>query len=80
MYKSTVELSTLRHSQTFYTEADCPDNDDIDFTPTTGEEEGDTEKVKIINYELTSEGPYTCKRLRSPGIGYEESIPPTHVA
>ena len=46
MYKSTVELSTSHSCQTFYTDGELPDNDDIDFTPTTGQEEEDTEKVK----------------------------------
>ena len=52
MYKSTVELNSRSQSQTFYTDGDCPDNDDIDFSPTTGEEEGDTEKVKLFNWIL----------------------------
>jgi hypothetical protein len=45
MYKSTVELSSSLSAQTFYTDGDLPDNDDIDFSPTTGEEEEDKEKV-----------------------------------
>jgi hypothetical protein len=48
MYKSTVELSSLRHSHTFYTDAVSPDNADIDFSPTTGEEQLDTEKVQLL--------------------------------
>ena len=47
MYKSTVELSTSHSCQTFYTDGELPDNDDIDFTPTTGQEEEDTEKVTV---------------------------------
>jgi hypothetical protein len=51
MYKSTVELSTSHSAQTFYTEGEIPDNDDIDFSPTTGEEEEDKEKVSVLFFE-----------------------------